>query len=84
MFMASGKERKISVDIRPDSESFGFATTGGAMRRPTRLAYADKVLSVLDGAQGQILRFRLSTVGPRKAPSSTFLDFPSQKLYNRI
>ncbi len=35
------------------------------MRRPTGLAYADKVLYVLDGAQGQILRFRLSTDVPR-------------------
>ena len=47
------------------SESFGFARTGGAMLRPTGLAYSDKVLYVLDGAQGQILRFRLSTDVPR-------------------
>jgi hypothetical protein len=47
------------------SESFGFVRTGGAMLRPTGLAYADKVLYVLDGAQGQILRFRLSTDVPR-------------------
>lgn len=46
-------------------ESFGFVRTGGTMLRPTGLAYADKVLYVLDGTLGVILRFRLSTDIPR-------------------
>jgi len=47
------------------AESFGFVRTGGVMRRPTGLAFFEKVLYVLDGDAGQILRFRLSTDVPR-------------------
>lgn len=47
------------------SESFGFVRSGGDMRRPTGLAFIEKVLYVLDGERGQILRFRLSTDVPR-------------------
>lgn len=45
------------------TESFGRVKTSGAMRHPTGLAYfnADKVLYVLDGELGQVLRFKLTT-----------------------
>jgi hypothetical protein len=46
-------------------ESFGRVRTGGAMQRPTGLAFFEKVLYVLDGAQGNVLRFRLTTDVPR-------------------
>lgn len=42
-------------------ESFGLVRSGGAMRRPTGLAFFGNVLYVLDGQMGQVLRFRLST-----------------------
>jgi hypothetical protein len=42
-------------------ESFGRVRTAGTMQRPTGLAYFDRVLYVLDGDLGQILRFRLTT-----------------------
>jgi hypothetical protein len=59
------------------SESFGLFKTGGrvnsvtrdttygAMRRPTGLAYFERVLYVLDGDMGEVLRFRLTTDTPR-------------------
>ncbi|HXG01363.1 MAG TPA: hypothetical protein VNL69_11260 [Bacteroidota bacterium] len=43
------------------TESFGFYKTGGAMLRPTGLAFFERVLYVLDGERGEILRFRLTT-----------------------
>jgi hypothetical protein len=46
-------------------ESFGRVRSGGFMQRPTGLAYLEKVLYVLDGAQGIVLRFRLTTDVPR-------------------
>ena len=46
-------------------ESFGIAKTRGRMLRPTGLAFFERILYVLDGAQGQILRFRLTTDVPR-------------------
>jgi hypothetical protein len=49
--------------VRP--ESFGRIRSEGLMRRPTGLAFFDKILYVLDGDQGLILRFRLSTDVPR-------------------
>lgn len=47
------------------SESFGAVRTRGAMRRPTGLAFFEKVLYVLDGDTGEILRFRLASDVPR-------------------
>jgi hypothetical protein len=47
------------------TESFGFVRSGGAMRRPTGLAFFEKVLYVLDGDTGNILRFRLASDVPR-------------------
>ena len=47
------------------TESFGFARTDGSMRRPTGLAFFEKVLYVLDGDTGNILRFRLASDVPR-------------------
>jgi len=46
-------------------ESFGFVRSGGVMRRPTGLAYFEKVLYVLDGYRGEILRYRLTSDVPR-------------------
>jgi len=46
-------------------ESFGIAKTRGRMVRPTGLAFFERILYVLDGSQGQILRFRLTTDVPR-------------------
>lgn len=46
-------------------ESFGFVRSGGAMVRPTGLAFFERVLYVLDGQAGRVLRFRLSTDIPR-------------------
>lgn len=43
------------------AESFGRYKTGGVMVRPTGLAYFDRMLYVLDGGTGQILRYRLTT-----------------------
>lgn len=47
------------------SESFGLHRSGGTMRRPSGLAFFEKILYVLDRDQGMILRFRLSTDVPR-------------------
>jgi hypothetical protein len=47
------------------SESFGLHRSGGIMRRPSGLAFFEKILYVLDRDQGMILRFRLSTDVPR-------------------
>jgi hypothetical protein len=47
------------------SESFGRVLTQGMMRRPSGLAFFDRVLYVLDHEQGLLLRFRLSTDVPR-------------------
>jgi hypothetical protein len=47
------------------TESFGFVRTEGTMRRPTGLAFFEKVLYVLDGDTGNILRFRLASDVPR-------------------
>jgi hypothetical protein len=47
------------------AESFGFSKTAGEMIRPTGLAYFDRVLYVLDGARGEVLKFRLTTDVPR-------------------
>ena len=46
-------------------ESFGRVRSEGLMRRPSGLAFFDKVLYVLDQEQGMILRYRLSTDVPR-------------------
>jgi hypothetical protein len=43
------------------AESFGFHKTGGAMLRPTGLAFFERMLYVLDGDRGEVLRFRLTT-----------------------
>lgn len=43
------------------AESFGRHKSDGAMLRPTGLAYFERVLYVLDGDRGEILRFRLTT-----------------------
>jgi len=45
--------------------SFGRVRSEGLMRRPSGLAYFDKILYVLDEEQGILLRFRLSTDVPR-------------------
>ncbi len=42
-------------------ESFGRVKSGGSMLRPTGLAYFERVLYVLDGDRGEVLRFRLTT-----------------------
>ncbi len=47
------------------AESFGFVGSGGFLRRPTGLAFFSSILYVLDGDQGIILRYRLSTDVPR-------------------
>ncbi len=47
------------------NESFGRVRTGGKMQRPTGLAYFERMLYVLDGDRGEILRYRLSTDIPR-------------------
>ncbi len=47
------------------NESFGRVRTQGKMRRPTGLAYFERMLYVLDGERGVILRYRLSTDIPR-------------------
>jgi hypothetical protein len=47
------------------AESFGRIRSGGVMRRPSGLAFFEKVLYVLDGETGQILRYRLSSDVPR-------------------
>ncbi len=46
-------------------ESFGLHRTQGAMMRPTGLAFFERILYVLDGRTGEVLRFRLSTDVPR-------------------
>lgn len=43
------------------AESFGKFRSNGTMMRPTGLAYFERVLYVLDGQSGQVLRFRLTT-----------------------
>jgi hypothetical protein len=47
------------------AESFGKVKSDGAMLRPTGLAFFERVLYVLDGDRGQVLRFRLTTDVPR-------------------
>jgi len=42
-------------------ESFGFAATGGRLRRPTGVAFFDKTLYVADALENKIFRFKLST-----------------------
>jgi hypothetical protein len=56
---------KFNSRGRLKSESFGLIKTGGEMRRPTGLAFFEKVLYVADSERGVILRFRLSTDVPR-------------------
>jgi len=56
---------KFNSRGRLKSESFGFTRSSGTMKRPTGLAFFEKVLYVLDGQQGQLLRFRLTTDVPR-------------------
>lgn len=56
---------KFNARGRFKPESFGMVRTGGAMMRPTGLAYFEKILYVLDGAKGEVIRFRLSTDVPR-------------------
>lgn len=56
---------KFNSRGRFKAESFGYSRTGGSMRRPTGLAFFEKILYVLDAEQGQILRFRLTTDVPR-------------------
>ncbi len=45
--------------------SFGRVRSEGLIRRPSGLAYFDKILYVLDEEQGILLRYRLSTDVPR-------------------
>jgi hypothetical protein len=47
------------------NESFGRVRTGDSMVRPTGLAFFERILYVLDGERGEVLRFRLSTDVPR-------------------
>ena len=47
------------------AESFGRVRSEGLMRRPSALAFFEKILYVLDQEQGIILRYRLSTDVPR-------------------
>ena len=47
------------------SESFGIVRSGGSLRHPTGLAFFEKVLYVLDGQTGEILRYRLTSDIPR-------------------
>jgi hypothetical protein len=56
---------KFTSRGRFKSESFGSVRTAGVMRRPTGLAYFEKMLYVLDSETGNILRYRLSTDVPR-------------------
>jgi hypothetical protein len=56
---------KFSVRGFLKSESFGFVRTSGAMIRPVGVAFFERVLYVLDGSRGVILRFRLTTDAPR-------------------
>ena len=46
-------------------ESFGLIRSGGTMQKPTGVAFFQQILYVLDGDQGLILRFRLTTDVPR-------------------
>jgi hypothetical protein len=56
---------KFNSRGRLKSESFGFTRSSGTMKRPTGLTFFEKVLYVLDGEQGLLLRFRLTTDVPR-------------------
>lgn len=56
---------KFNSRGRFKSETFGKFRTGNAMVRPVGLAYFERVLYVLDGDRGVILRFRLTTDIPR-------------------
>jgi hypothetical protein len=56
---------KFNSRGRFKSESFGFYRTAGTMKRPTGLAFFDKILYVLDETDGTIIRYRLSTDIPR-------------------
>lgn len=46
-------------------ESFGIVKSNGLMRRPTGLAFFNKILYVLDGEQGVLLRLTMTTDVPR-------------------
>ena len=46
-------------------ESFGLIRSGGTMKNPTGIAFFQQILYVLDGGQGLVLRFRLTTDVPR-------------------
>ncbi len=46
-------------------ESFGLSKSNGIMRRPTGLAFFNKILYVLDGDQGILLRYTMTTDVPR-------------------
>lgn len=56
---------KFNSRGRFKAESFGFVRSGGAMTRPTGLAFFERVLYVLDANSGRILRYRLTTDIPR-------------------
>ena len=56
---------KFNSRGRFKNESFGRVRSGTSMRRPTGLAFFEKILYVLDGERGKVLRFRLSTDVPR-------------------
>jgi len=43
------------------AESFGLAGSGGVMKRPTGLAFFNRMLYVLDAQEGQVIRFILTT-----------------------
>jgi hypothetical protein len=47
------------------AESFGMSKSGGVLKRPTGLAFFNRILYVLDGQQGQVLRFILTSDIPR-------------------
>jgi len=56
---------KFTSRGRFKAESFGRVRSGGLLRRPTGLTFFEKILYVLDGETGMILRFRLSSDVPR-------------------
>ncbi len=46
-------------------ESFGLKKSGNVMKQPTGLAFFSRILYVLDGQEGKIFRFTLTTDVPR-------------------
>jgi len=56
---------KFNSRGRIKTESFGLYRSGGTMKRPTGLAFFERVLYVAEAQDGMILRFRLSTDVPR-------------------